>query len=294
MARVLVISGSDSCGGAGMQADVAACVGMGCEVLSVITAVTAQHRGGVVGIEPVGLEMIEAQFRAALKDAEMGGGWGIGAVKVGMLGSKEVAELVGRLLREAIEQEGAGMKEEGEGSREGRGVLKNIVVDPVLAATSGGELGREGTAEAIVKHILPVAELITPNIDEAKIIAGMPKIDSIEDCNKVWRVFMEMGAKRLLLKGGHAGEWQGGGVGGEVGGICDMLYGAGDGGGSGDTQMKEYRAERIITEDQFTHGTGCTLSSAVAAGLAKGLSVEVAVGDAINFVRNRIQKHINY
>ncbi len=255
-----------------MQADIAACTTMGCEPLSVLTAITAQHRGGLEGgrtggeagggwggggIVQVGLGMIEGQCRAAIKDASAGGGWGIAAVKIGMLGSPEVARLVAELLR------GAG--------------LRNIVLDPVLAATAGTKLGTAGTAQAIIDHLLPLADIVTPNLDEAKILSGHTEISSPQDCQKVWETLRGLGARGLLLKGGHAANWQGTE-------ICDTLYIEG--------AVAEFKNPRIAAPDPVTHGTGCSLSSALAAGLAQGHDPKTATQNAIEFVRNRIQKHI--
>lgn len=248
---ILTIAGSDSGGGAGIQIDNKTAERIGCFSTTVITALTAQNLQEVRSVMAVPLDFIEAQFRTVVE------GFEIDAVKVGMVGSGEVVALVARLLREYS--------------------LKNIVIDPVLIATSGGVLGGEGTAEAIVEHFFPIATLLTPNQDEAEYLCGLERgsISGGGDCDRVYSMFQERGLRGgLLMKGGHASGWQDEGV------IVDRLY-SGDG-------VYDYRGERLDIAEELTHGTGCTLSSAVASYLALGYSLSEASGMGVKYVQQRL------
>lgn len=174
----------------------------------------------------------------------------IDAVKIGMLGSAAVAALVGRLLVEYHPL--------------------FVVADPVLVATSGAVLGDQRTGEAIVEHILPLCTLLTPNIDEAIALSGID-INGERDGERVWRFFQSKGLSALLLKGGHAERWQGRQ-------IVDTLY--------TENGVRQYIGPRIATSQ--THGTGCTLSSAIASHLSLGVNLVDAVGLGVDFVRNKL------
>lgn len=248
---ILTIAGSDSGGGAGVQIDSKTAERIGCFSTTVITALTAQNRREVRLVEQVSLRMIEAQFRAVVED------FSVGAVKLGMMGDADTVRLVARLIREYE--------------------LKNIVIDPVLIATSGGVLGSEGTTEAILEEFLPLASVLTPNEDEAEVLCGLERgaIASAEDGLKVWKMLREKGLSALLLKGGHGGEWQ------ERGVICDTLF-------EGDCRY-DFRGERLDIAEVLTHGTGCTLSSAVACYLALGSSLEEACKLGTEYVQSRLR-----
>lgn len=248
--RILTIAGSDSGGGAGIQIDIKTAQRIGCDSSTVITAVTAQNSHQVFAVEQLPLQLIESQFRAVMDDIK------IDAIKIGMLGDAATAKLIGRLL--------------------GEYQPRYVVADPVLVATSGGILGREGTSEAILEYIVPQCTLLTPNIDEAEALCSMcgVKIDSPQRGEEAWNYFKKLGLKALLLKGGHAAQWQGSD-------IVDTLY-TGDG-------IVEFKSGRIDIAEHLTHGTGCTLSAAIASYLALGATLQEATGSGINFVQHRLR-----
>lgn len=249
--RFLTIAGSDSGGGAGIQADIKTATALGCFASSVITAITVQNTVGVRGVMPVPADIIEAQGRAVLEDI------GADAVKIGMLGSAAAADVVRRLL--------ADFK------------CKNIVLDPVLVATSGDSLAAEGVRAAILK-LLPVVDLLTPNIPETKALTGID-INSEDDVHKAWKILKNQGLRALLVKGGHAASWQGQGE------LCDYLF--------TDSGVEKFISERIETNN--SHGTGCTLSSAIAAQLALGAnSMQDAVREATFFTHKAILRGREY
>lgn len=245
MKRVLTIAGSDSGGGAGIQIDIKTATTIGCDSSTVITALTAQNLREVRLVEPVSATMVEAQIRAVFDDIR------IDAVKIGMLGSAATAAIVGRLLEQYSPQ--------------------IVIADPVLIATSGGKLGSLGTAEAIVKHIVPRCTLLTPNINEATALTGIA-IESDDDGAKVWEWLRRRGLRAMLLKGGHAQRWQ-------KSNIIDALYTEQD--------AQRYCSERL--ESRNTHGTGCTLSTAIASYMARGEELADAVGLGIDFVQSKLQ-----
>ncbi|MFI3298579.1 MAG: bifunctional hydroxymethylpyrimidine kinase/phosphomethylpyrimidine kinase [Rikenellaceae bacterium] len=247
---LLTVAGSDSSGGAGIQVDTKSALRLGCESATVITALTAQNPSEVRLVELVSTDMIEAQFRAVADFMN------IGAVKIGMVGDAERVRLVARLIKEYN--------------------LKNVVVDPVLAATSGGKLAREGVVEAIKEHLFPIATLLTPNQDEAEELCGMKRggINSESEAHRAWEILSLQGVSALLLKGGHAAKWQ------ERGVIVDRLYSS--------AGVREYCAKRLDIEELQTHGTGCMVSSATAALLAQGVDLSEAVARAIVYVQGVI------
>ena len=225
MKRILSIAGSDSGGGAGIQIDIKTSLSIGCDASTVITAVTAQNYSEVRMVEQLSLSVIESQFRAVMDEIE------IDAIKIGMLGNADTAKLIAQLLDEYKP--------------------RFVVADPVLIATSGGILGTKGTTEAIIEYIVPRCTLLTPNIDEAEALCSLQKgeIDSKEKCDVVWQEFKAMGLKSLLLKGGHAAEWQENGV------ICDTLY--------TQNEVVEFNDPRIDTKECLPHGSSVTLSTAI-------------------------------
>ena len=225
-ARVLIIAGSDSGGGAGIQADIKTVTMLGGHAMTAVTAVTAQNTRGVVDVLPLPLGIVEAQFRAVVDDI------GVDAVKIGMLGTPDLADTVRRLLETLP-----------------RGVP--VVLDPVMVATSGDALSAAGTARAMV-DLLPLSALVTPNLPELDALGGEAAILAH--------------APALLVKGGHA----------EGEAIVDrLLTPAGE--------IARWEDTRIATTS--THGTGCTLASGIATGLAQGLDLEAAIARARAFVR---------
>lgn len=241
--RTLTIAGSDSGGGAGIQADLKTFQELGTFGMSVITAITAQNTLGVHGVYPQSKEAIIAQLEAVLSDI------GVDAVKTGMLFSSEIIEVVAQKL---IEYK-----------------VEKIVIDPVMVAKGGQSLLQEEAIEAVRKHLLPLATVITPNVPEAEVIIGEKGISSLQDMEEAAREIHCLGAKNVVLKGGHL-------LGEES---TDVLF---DG-----TSFTYLPAQRIQTK--HTHGTGCTFAAAIAAGLAKGQSVLEATQIAKEFITCAIQ-----
>lgn len=236
----LTIAGSDSGGGAGIQADLHTFAAFGVHGLSAITAVTAQNTQCVSAVLTLPLSMLRAQIEAVFDD------FPIGAAKIGMLGSPAVV----RLLDEMLAQ---------------RPTLP-LVLDPVLVATTGAVLGRSGVATAIRRLLMSRASLITPNVPEAEQLLGK-SIQSADQLTAAAQDLMAAGARAVLLKGGHL----------SGGRVTDVLL-VGD---------REYRFEhdRVDVEG---HGTGCTLSAAVAANLARGLELTEAVAVSIDYVHRAL------
>ncbi|MEG0316647.1 MAG: bifunctional hydroxymethylpyrimidine kinase/phosphomethylpyrimidine kinase [Comamonas sp.] len=236
--RVLSIAGSDSGGGAGIQADLKTFSALGCYGMTAITAITAQNTLGVRGIHGIPPEMLKAQIDAVVQDI------GVDAIKIGMLHAPEVVHVVA----EAIRNYG----------------ITNVVLDPVMVATSGDKLIHDETVDVLVRELFPLATVITPNLDEAGWLIG-GKITAISDMESAAQALLEMGAPHVLLKGGHLpGDW-----------VVDLL--AGDGG-----LRKELGSQRIHTHNG--HGTGCTLSSAIAAHMALGFDLVAAVESARTYI----------
>ena len=213
--RVLSVAGSDSGGGAGIQADLKTIAACGCYGMTAITAVTVQNTQGVRGVYAVPADVVAGQIDAVLEDI------GVDAVKLGMLPSEEIIAETARLIRKYG--------------------VRHVVMDPVMIATSGDRLVAESAVEAILRHIFPLAALVTPNIPEAEYLTGL-KIRSEDDFPRAAGRLVEKGARGVLLKAGHL-------QGAE---LTEYLYTA-------DGVEQRYRYERIDTPN--THGTGCTLSS---------------------------------
>ncbi|MFQ5838036.1 MAG: bifunctional hydroxymethylpyrimidine kinase/phosphomethylpyrimidine kinase [Thermoplasmata archaeon] len=230
MDSVLVVAGSDSGGGAGIQADLKALASIGVHGCTAITCITAQNTRGVVSTFPLPVEVLRNQMRAVLDDIE------IRAVKTGMLYSEEIVEAV------AMELEGVGCP---------------IVVDPVMIATAGSPLHTTGFVEALVKNLLPMTTVVTPNIDEAEALTGLT-IANVDDMNKAAERLAGMGSQAALVKGGHL-----------RGELVDVLY---DG-----EEFHSFPGHRYSKE---LHGSGCAYASTIAGYLAKGLDVVESVRQA--------------
>lgn len=241
--RVLTIAGSDSGGGAGIQADIKAISALGCFATSAITAVTVQNTLGVEAVHPIPLDILRGQIDAVLSDI------GTDAVKIGMLHSAEVVELVG----DALDRHNA----------------PNVVLDPVMVSTSGHRLIEESAIATLRTKLLPRARIITPNIPEAEILAGV-EIRSAAQLPEVARSLSHEGRVSVLLKAGHLKDAR----------LVDTLYNA-----EQDT-IVELPSLRVDTLN--THGTGCTLSSAIAALLARGLGLTEAVKGAKEYINSAI------
>lgn len=247
--RVLTIAGSDSGGGAGIQADIKAISAMGCYAASAITAVTVQNTLGVQAVHPVPLDILEGQIEAVLSDI------GTDAIKIGMLHSADVVNLVADMLEKYR--------------------IKNVVLDPVMVSTSGHRLIEENAVEVIKARLIPLARVITPNIPEAEILAGC-RIACQADFDETARKLSDDRKVSVLLKAGH--------LDGES--LVDYFYNAED-----DT-MTRLPSERIRTRN--THGTGCTLSSAFAAALAKGEDLTCAARSAKAYIEQAIISGADY
>jgi hydroxymethylpyrimidine/phosphomethylpyrimidine kinase len=247
--RVLTIAGSDSGGGAGIQADLKTFAALGCYGMSAITALTAQNTVGVSGIHPVPPDFSAAQIAAVLEDI------GADAVKIGMLYSVELIRAVAAQLQKFS--------------------ARNIVLDPVMVAQSGDRLLRDDAVGAITEHLMPLADVVTPNIPEAEVLVGH-RIRSVEDMRQAARDLGRFGSRSILVKGGHREEDD----------SSDLLYVCRE------DRFVTLTAERVSSRN--THGTGCTLSSAIAAGLARGEALEDAVRRAKEFISCAIRAGSGY
>ena len=238
----LTIAGSDSGGGAGIQADLKTFAALGVFGMSALTAITAQNTLGVTAVHEIPTEIVAAQIDAVLTDI------GADAVKTGMIASSEIIRTVAAKVREHG--------------------ISTLVVDPVMVATSGDRLLREDAVEALRTELLPLATVVTPNLPEAAVLIGQ-EVTSLEGMRDAARAIVGLGAKSVLVKGGHL-----------AGDAVDVFYD-----GSGFTELP---ARRIETTS--THGTGCTLASAIAALLARGGSLESAIGNAKVYVTAAIER----
>ncbi|TNC73104.1 bifunctional hydroxymethylpyrimidine kinase/phosphomethylpyrimidine kinase [Rubellimicrobium roseum] len=238
----LTIAGSDSGGGAGIQADLKTFSALGVYGASVITAITAQNTCGVSAVEEVSAGMIRAQIAAVLGDIA------IGVVKVGMLASPAVIKAV----RDGL-----------------RAFDGPVVLDPVMVAKSGDVLLAPGAVAVLVRDLLPCADLLTPNLPEAARMLGRDPATTGAEVLAQARALLDLGAKAVLMKGGHA-----------EGPLCvDRLVTPDD--------VIEFTAPRIVTRN--THGTGCSLSSAIAAELAKGAELPAAIHRAHRWLQGAIR-----
>ena len=240
--RVLTIAGSDSGGGAGIQADLKSMLANGVHGMSVLTAITAQNSIGVQGAWELPAEQVEAQFRSVVDDI------GVDAVKTGMLASAPMVRLVASLLRTLP----AGVP---------------IVVDPVSVSKHGDALLAEDAMSAVREEIVPLATVLTPNLTELGPVAGVD-LHTPEDRELAAKTLLDAGARWVLVKGGH-----------DAGPVAvDVLHGPG--------MRTEYSAPRA--DNRHTHGTGCTLASAIASYLARGYDVPAAVGAAKEYISGAV------
>lgn len=247
--RVLTIAGSDSGGGAGIQADLKTFAANGCYGMSVITALTAQNTQGVAAIHAVPVDFVARQINAVLADV------GADAVKIGMLFSPELIETVARKLQEYR--------------------VTRIVLDPVMVAQSGDKLLQDDAVHALVAHLIPLAEIVTPNIPEAETLLGR-KIPGAAEMPAAAEDLLRFGCRNVLVKGGH--------LAGAASDDC-LFLGA-------EKRLVRLPGARIETRNN--HGTGCTLSSAIAAFLAQDLGMEEAVRRAKAYVAAAIQAGAAY
>jgi len=241
MKNVLAIAGSDSSGGAGIQADLKTFSAHGVFGMTVITAVTAQNTARVIDVQDITPDMIGKQIDAIFEDID------VDAVKIGMVSKIESIKVIAEKLRKYKP--------------------KNIVLDPVMISKSGYALLEPDAIKTLIAELLPLATVVTPNAPEAEKISGIT-IKSIEDMKKAAEIIHGMGAKNVLVKGGHIGGSH----------STDILF---DG-----KKFHVYEAEHIKTKN--THGTGCTLSSAIASNLALGMDVANAVDSAKKYITSAI------
>jgi len=241
----LTIAGSDSGGGAGIQADLKTFSALGAYGASVITALTAQNTREVRAILDIPPSFIADQLNTLFDDLQ------IDAIKIGMLSQPETIATIADILRERA--------------------LTNIVLDPVMVAKSGDKLLADEAVDALRSELLPLARLVTPNLPEAAVILGVSEADSVQAMREQAGALLRLGPQAVLIKGGHLHD-----SGSDISG--DLLLNA----------VTEHwlPARRIVTNN--THGTGCTLSSAIAAGLARGLEIEAAVEQAKVYVTEAI------
>jgi hydroxymethylpyrimidine/phosphomethylpyrimidine kinase len=242
LGRVLIIAGSDSSGGAGIQADIKAVTMMGGHAATAVTAITVQNTLGVHDVLALPLHLIEAQARAVLNDI------GADAIKTGMLGTAAVVERVAAIL------DGADVP---------------VVVDPVMIAKGGAPLLEAAAVAAVRSLMVPRAALLTPNAPEAEALTGIAVTD-LDGQRRAGEALLALGAKAVLMKGGH--------VPGDL--VIDLLL----------TAAGEIRLEGPRIDTRHTHGTGCTLASACAAGIARGLPLETAVAEARAYVFEAIRR----
>ncbi len=241
MKKLLTIAGSDSCGGAGIQADLKTFSAHGVFGMSVITAVTVQNTQGVFGVQDISPDIIRRQIEVIFDDIS------VDAVKIGMVSKIETIKTIAETLSKYS--------------------IQNLVVDPVMVSKSGFHLLQPEAKEALITHLLPMATVVTPNLPEAEVITGL-QIKTLEDMKKAAHIIYKMGPKYVLVKGGHLEDE-----------AVDILY---DG-----TAFTYYNSPRIDAKN--THGTGCTLSSAIASNLGKGLSIVEAIENAKNYITVAIE-----
>jgi len=242
-ARILIVAGSDSSGGAGIQADLKTVMALGGYAGTAITALTAQNTQGVSAIEPASPDFVRQQMELFFEDI------GVDAVKTGMLFSADIIRAVVSVLEQ-------------------RGGMLPVVVDPVMAAKGGATLLKDEAIAILIGELVPLAHLVTPNLPEAELMTGMT-IQTLEDMKQAASRIVEKGANAVLLKGGHL----------EGDTLYDLLMSRED--------YRVYESPRI--HSRHTHGTGCTLASAIATKLGQGERLGEAVAQARDYVRQAIE-----
>ncbi|MBA4536776.1 bifunctional hydroxymethylpyrimidine kinase/phosphomethylpyrimidine kinase [Bacillus aquiflavi] len=245
MKTALTIAGSDSSGGAGIQADLKTFSAHGVYGMSVITAITAQNTLGVRSVQNIDLAIIRDQIDAIFEDID------VHSVKIGMLSNSEIIKTVAERLTYYKPNE--------------------IVLDPVMVSKSGSDLLQEEAVASLVQYLLPIATVITPNLPEAEKLTGKA-ISTVEEMRQACKDLKKSGVQYVLIKGGHL-----------KGKPIDLLY---DG-----NEFLSFEAERIETKN--THGTGCTLSSAIASNLALGMNIHNAVQQAKEYITTAIKHSLS-
>ena len=241
--RVLICAGSDSGGGAGIQADIKTVTALGCFAATAITALTSQNTKGVFNVLDIPTSFLRQQMTVVLEDI------GADVIKTGMLHNAEVIRTISNIL-------------------ESLGDSSSLVIDPVMVAKGGHSLLQTSAIDALKIELIPKAHVLTPNIPEAEVLAGI-EITSVDDMRRAGEYLLDMGPKSVLIKGGHLKDDT----------LTDILL----------TQSEEklYSSPRLKTV--HTHGTGCTLASAIAAGIAQGLEVQIATERARKYVFEAIR-----
>jgi hydroxymethylpyrimidine/phosphomethylpyrimidine kinase len=238
VANILSIAGSDPSGGAGVQGDIKTFSALGCYSMAAVTALTAQNTLGVQAVQPVPADFVAAQIDSIFSDIA------VDAVKIGMVGAPDNVAAIAAALR--------------------RHGARNIVLDPVLAATGGHSLGGAELVAPIVAQLFPLARLVTPNLMESVLFAGGRMAENPDEMRGAALKLHALGARAVLVKGGHL----------PGGAACDLFY---DG-----VEFVEFCAPRVVTRN--SHGTGCALSSAIAARLGQGAELNEAIADAKAFL----------
>jgi len=241
---VLTIAGFDGSGGAGIQADIKTISALGCYATSVLTALPVQNTQGVRNIFPIPVEAVSEQIDAILDDIFPD------AIKIGMVHTPELVETIVKTLAKYKKVP--------------------IVFDPVMVATSGHRLIEEKTIETIIEKLFPISDIITPNMDEAAILAKM-EVKNLDDMKIAGERIKELGCKNILLKGGHL----------QTEMITSLLY-------NDQNDYQTFKSEKVDTKN--THGSGCTLSSAIASFIARGKSMNEAVAFAQYYVSEAVLK----
>ncbi len=245
MKIMLSIAGSDSSGGAGIQADIKTALANGVYAMSVITSLTAQNTTKVIAMQEVTCDFLSAQIEAVFEDIFPD------AVKIGMISNSEMVKVISGKLKNYK--------------------AKNIVLDPVMVSTSGADLSSSDAVEAIKKYLLPICDLVTPNIPEAEVLSGM-KIDSSEDMVESAKRIYENYCCDVLLKGGH-----------RINDANDLYFNG--------KSFVWFSGKRI--DNANTHGTGCTLSSAIASNLAKGYKMYDSIKIAKEYISDSLSAFLN-
>ncbi len=240
--KIFTIAGSDPSGGAGIQADIKTISALGAYAMAAITALTVQNAQKVYDVHPVAADIVAAQVTAVLKDIRPD------AIKLGMLGSAEIVSSLGQILADHSDLA--------------------LIVDPVILATSGHRLLEKNGIEILIADIFPLTDLLTPNLAEAALLAGMDDIHSIDDMKRAGQKLRAMGAQAVLIKGGH--------LSGDI--LTDVLI----------TEDDDYEFSSPLISTSNTHGTGCTLASAIATGIGQGMGLCDAVGRAHKYVHKAI------
>ena len=244
--KALTIAGSDSSGGAGIQADLKTFAALGVYGMSAITALTAQNTIGVQSIVELDPDFVSAQIHSVVTDI------GVDAVKTGMLSN---AAIVSRVARDLTWLR-----------------IEKVVVDPVMVAKSGDRLLRQDAVDALVRELLPLALVVTPNLSEAAALIGSGSVGNVEEMREAATRIKALGPRYVVVKGGHL-----------PGAPMDLLYDGKD--------FREYSNVRHDTPN--THGTGCTFASAIAAGIARGLPVPEAVAEAKSYITGAISQGLD-